>query len=44
MKGNRVTSRRSRKTYDGPLPEDRLRNPIISKEDTKPTCPKKVKK
>jgi len=44
MKGNRVTSRASRKEYPGGLPEDRLNNVIISKEDTKPTCPKKVKK
>jgi len=44
MKGARVTSRSSRKEYPGGLPEDRLNNLVISKEDTKPTAPKKVKK
>lgn len=43
MKGNKVNSRASRKTYDGGLETDRLNNPIISKEDSKPTPPKKRK-
>lgn len=41
MKGNKVVSRASRVTYDGGLEEDRLNNAIISKEDSKPTVPKK---
>jgi hypothetical protein len=41
MKANKVVSSKSRKEYPGGLPEDRLNNVIISKEETKPTVPTK---